>query len=104
MATSRQLKRLESISRSPVYTHFQETLLGKLASSTFKLVCHLVIVGVSTIRAYCHQDRFIAESEQRVDANQEAYYPSICANRCGYVATCIPYLTKYADTIPSIVM
>ncbi|XP_065898603.1 multidrug resistance-associated protein 1-like isoform X2 [Dysidea avara] len=64
VATSRQLKRLESIRRSPIYTHFQETLLG-----------------LSSIRAYRHQERFIMESEHRVDENQAAYYPGICSNR-----------------------
>ena len=64
MATSRQLKRLESISRSPIYSHFQET-----------------IMGAASIRAYHQQDRFLLESEERVDYNQIAYYPSICSNR-----------------------
>ncbi len=64
VATSRQLKRLESTSRSPIYSHFQETVLG-----------------VASIRAYRQQDRFIQESENKVDYNQIAYYPSICANR-----------------------
>ena len=36
---------------------------------------------MSSIRAYCHQDRFITESERRVDDNQAAYYPSVCAKR-----------------------
>jgi len=67
VATSRQLKRLESITRSPIYSHFQETLLG-----------------VASIRAYKTQKRFILESERRVDYNQIAYYPSICANRFGW--------------------
>ncbi|TWW64338.1 Multidrug resistance-associated protein 1 ATP-binding cassette sub-family C member 1 [Takifugu flavidus] len=58
------LKRLESVSRSPIYTHFNETLLG-----------------TSVIRAFGEQDRFIQESDQRVDHNQKAYYPSIVANR-----------------------
>ena len=64
VASSRQLKRLESVSRSPVYTHFNETLLG-----------------TSVIRAFGKQQRFIFESDQRVDRNQKAYYPSIVANR-----------------------
>ncbi|KAM6957261.1 multidrug resistance-associated protein 1 [Aplochiton taeniatus] len=64
VASSRQLKRLESISRSPVYTHFNETLLG-----------------TSVIRAFGEQERFIRESDSRVDHNQKAYYPSIVANR-----------------------
>lgn len=66
VATSRQLKRLESTTRSPIYSHFQES-----------------IMGVSSIRAYRVQDRFITESEGRVDYNQLAYYPSICSNRSG---------------------
>ncbi|KAE8283707.1 Multidrug resistance-associated protein 1 [Larimichthys crocea] len=64
VASSRQLKRLESVSRSPIYTHFNETLLG-----------------TSVIRAFGEQERFICESDQRVDHNQKAYYPSIVANR-----------------------
>ncbi|XP_047426931.1 multidrug resistance-associated protein 1 [Mugil cephalus] len=64
VASSRQLKRLESVSRSPIYTHFNETLLG-----------------TSVIRAFGEQDRFISESDQRVDHNQKAYFPSIVANR-----------------------
>uniref|UniRef100_A0A8D1AN97 Multidrug resistance-associated protein 1 n=1 Tax=Sus scrofa TaxID=9823 RepID=A0A8D1AN97_PIG len=64
VASSRQLKRLESVSRSPVYSHFNETLLG-----------------VSVIRAFEEQERFIRQSDLKVDENQKAYYPSIVANR-----------------------
>ena len=64
LRTSRELKRLDSVSRSPIYAHFQETL-----------------GGVPTIRAYRQQDRFELENEWRVDANLQAYFPSISANR-----------------------
>ncbi|XP_072416269.1 multidrug resistance-associated protein 1 isoform X2 [Chiloscyllium punctatum] len=64
VATSRQLKRLESASRSPIFTNFSETLLG-----------------VSVIRAFGEQERFIYQNDARVDENQKAYYPSIVANR-----------------------
>ncbi|KAK4252067.1 hypothetical protein C7999DRAFT_37047 [Corynascus novoguineensis] len=64
LRTSRELKRLDSVSRSPIYAHFQESL-----------------GGISTIRAYRQQDRFMLENEWRVDANLRAYFPSISANR-----------------------
>lgn len=64
LRTSRELKRLDSVSRSPIYAHFQESL-----------------GGLSTIRAYRQQKRFATESEWRVDANLRAYFPSVSANR-----------------------
>jgi len=64
LRTSRELKRLDSVSRSPIYSHFQETL-----------------GGITTIRAYRQQNRFTLESEWRVDANLRAYFPSINSNR-----------------------
>ncbi|KAF2970611.1 hypothetical protein GQX73_g2991 [Xylaria multiplex] len=64
LRTSRELKRLDSVSRSPMYAHFQESL-----------------GGISTIRAYRQQERFEQENEYRVDSNLRAYFPSISANR-----------------------
>ncbi|KRJ97662.1 multidrug resistance-associated protein 1 isoform X9 [Drosophila yakuba] len=64
VATSRQLMRLESVSRSPIYSHFSET-----------------VTGASTIRAYNVGDRFIEESDAKVDKNQVCKYPSVIANR-----------------------
>lgn len=64
LRTSRELKRLDSVTKSPIFAHFQESL-----------------GGVSTIRAYRQQKRFTLENEWRVDANLRAYFPSINANR-----------------------
>ncbi|XP_054167557.1 multidrug resistance-associated protein 1-like [Oppia nitens] len=61
--TSRQLKRLESLTRSPIYSHFSETLNG-----------------MSSIRAYGYGQQFIGESDHRVDTNQMCFYPNIVAN------------------------
>ncbi|RAH75359.1 ATP-binding cassette glutathione S-conjugate transporter YCF1 [Aspergillus aculeatinus CBS 121060] len=64
LRTSRELKRLDSVTRSPIFAHFQESL-----------------GGISTIRAYKQEDRFTLENEWRMDANIRAYFPSISANR-----------------------
>uniref|UniRef100_UPI0037E7E5A5 ATP-binding cassette sub-family C member 3 n=1 Tax=Semicossyphus pulcher TaxID=241346 RepID=UPI0037E7E5A5 len=64
VATSRQLKRLESVSRSPIYSHFSET-----------------VTGSSVIRAYGRHSAFVLMSDVKVDENQKSYYPGIVSNR-----------------------
>jgi len=64
IASSRQLKRLESVSRSPIYSNFGET-----------------VSGVTTIRAYGMETQFIRQSELTVDENQRAGFPSVVSNR-----------------------
>lgn len=62
--TSRELKRLESVSKSPIYAHFQETL-----------------TGVSVIKAYDQAQRFSFLNQYKMDVNMSAYHPSVTANR-----------------------
>ncbi|CAE8713287.1 unnamed protein product [Polarella glacialis] len=62
--SSRQLKRIESNLRSPVFSHFSETL-----------------DGVSLIRAFGQQPQFLAESTDRVRRNMRAYYLNVSSNR-----------------------
>ena len=57
----REAKRLDAISGSPVFAHFGETL-----------------GGLSTIRAFGHQRRFITENERRIGTNQIADYTQKC--------------------------
>ncbi|KAM3726824.1 Multidrug resistance-associated protein [Dirofilaria immitis] len=64
ISTSRQLKRLESAARSPIYSHFQESIQGS-----------------ASIRAYRCMDRFIHESQDRLDKNIIIQYHSLVANR-----------------------
>lgn len=83
MVTSRQLKRLESITRSPIYNHFSETLNG-----------------LSSIRAYGVKERFIEGSDQRVDDNQVCFYPGAIANcwltvRLELLANCLIFFAAF---------
>jgi len=64
LATSREIKRIDAITKSPIFAMFGETL-----------------TGVATIRAFGEQGRFVEENESKVDRNQEACFASIGANR-----------------------
>ncbi|XP_067858105.1 canalicular multispecific organic anion transporter 1 [Heptranchias perlo] len=64
VTTSRQLRRLDSVTRSPIYSHFGET-----------------VTGLPVIRAYRHQARFLDQNEKIVDGNQKCVFPWIVANR-----------------------
>ena len=64
LATSRELKRLDAVTRSPIFAWFSESL-----------------AGVSTIRAFNQQSIFIASNRNRIDHNQICYLPSVLVHR-----------------------
>lgn len=64
LQSSRELKRMDAVTRSPIYQHFGETL-----------------VGITTIRAYGYEDRFIHENEQRIDYNNRPSWNVWLSNR-----------------------
>ena len=61
---SRELKRFESITKSPIYQHFSETL-----------------VGVTTVRAYGDETRFMQDNIQKIDENNKPFFYMWVANR-----------------------
>uniref|UniRef100_H2YA77 ABC-type xenobiotic transporter n=1 Tax=Ciona savignyi TaxID=51511 RepID=H2YA77_CIOSA len=62
--TSRELKRLSSISLSPIYAHFNESLMG-----------------VSTIRPFNRSSSFINHNMELVDRNQRCNYSTLVAQK-----------------------
>jgi ATP-binding cassette subfamily C (CFTR/MRP) protein 1 len=60
----RQLRRLNLASQSPIFSHFGETL-----------------TGVTTIRAYDAQNRFVKDMESKTNDNLTFYYPDNLSNR-----------------------
>lgn len=64
LTTSRELKRLDSTTKSPIYQHFGETL-----------------VGVTTIRAYGDEPRFVRDNLEKVDTNNRPFFYLWVANR-----------------------
>ena len=63
LAVSRQLKRMVSITRSPINSSITESYSG-----------------AATIRAYNMEDSFIEENALRVEANQKCYYPEVVSS------------------------
>lgn len=62
--TALELKRLDAISKTPIYAHFSETL-----------------GGLSTLRAYSKQEQFRSENMTKIDLNQRAFFTWTVCNR-----------------------
>ncbi|CAN3376822.1 hypothetical protein DIURU_001603 [Diutina rugosa] len=75
---SRELKRFESITKSPIHQHFSETL-----------------VGVSTIRAYGVEPRFMVQNLEAIDENNKPFFYLWVDNR---------WLSFRVDAVGSLVM
>ncbi|KAJ3026911.1 UNVERIFIED_CONTAM: hypothetical protein HDU68_004835 [Siphonaria sp. JEL0065] len=63
-ANARELKRLDALTRSPLYAHVSESM-----------------TGVATIRAYREQSRFINKTDSLIDMNNSPYYIQTTAAR-----------------------
>ena len=64
IASSRQIKRLDMISKSPIFSHFSET-----------------VTGASSVRAFQASHRFMEESERLVATNNQCLYLALSSNR-----------------------
>jgi ABC-type multidrug transport system fused ATPase/permease subunit len=64
LRASRDLKRIESIMRSPLYQHFGET-----------------ISGIPTIRAYCDERRFVRDNLKLIDNHNRPFFYLWACNR-----------------------
>ena len=63
LRSSRQLKRLMAINRSPMNSHLEESLSGSM-----------------TIRAFRFQKQFVTENEEKIENYQRSQYPEIMSN------------------------
>ncbi|KIK62471.1 hypothetical protein GYMLUDRAFT_41922 [Collybiopsis luxurians FD-317 M1] len=63
-ASARELKRLDAILRSSLYSHFSESLSG-----------------LATIRAYGESKRFLDDNERRIDVENRAYWLTVTNQR-----------------------
>ncbi|OAD04591.1 hypothetical protein MUCCIDRAFT_139587 [Mucor lusitanicus CBS 277.49] len=64
VAASRELKRMDSVSRSPLFTHFSES-----------------IVGVATIRAFGMTQHFMLDMLSKIDTNSRPMYYAYSVSR-----------------------
>ncbi|KAG1239605.1 hypothetical protein G6F68_018472 [Rhizopus microsporus] len=64
VAASREFRRIDSVSRSPLFSHFTET-----------------IVGVATIRAFGVTRQFLQQMLTYIDANARPFYYTWLVNR-----------------------
>lgn len=78
LALSRELKRYESITKSPIHQHFSESL-----------------AGVATIRAYGIESRFMKQNLKAIDENNKPFFYLWVANR---------WLSFRIDAVGSLVM
>lgn len=64
MGCARQLKRIDSVKKSPVFAFFSETLNG-----------------VSSVRAYKVEDKFIDRNDLLLDDSQSAWFQVLSSFR-----------------------
>lgn len=87
--TSLEVKRLDSISKSPIYAHFSETLSG-----------------LSTLRAYNKQELAKMQNRSMIDVNHRAYFAYVVASRWFSIylelmgSSLIFFTALFAVTIP----
>lgn len=77
-SASRGLKRLESVTRSPIYSSLSETL-----------------IGLDTIRAFGDSPRFAREHEARMDRNHKLFY---------HLWMCISWMTIRLELATSLIL
>ena len=105
--TGRELKRIDSMPRSLLYSVSQTSLLSDRvcpADSLCAIFVHIQhfsesLSGLATIRAYGEANRFIKENEHRMDVEDRAYILYTSTQRVG-LSLCIPFVLCISNRPP----
>ena len=79
--TARQLRRIESVQRSPIYTHLDES-----------------VQGASSIRAYRREQDFISKMDELIDNDQKPWYLINCCLR--WLSICMEMIASLCADFP----
>ena len=83
LATSRELKRLDAVSRAPIFSWLNESLVhlytGSLPHPAHSLDFHgsRSLSGAPIVRAFNQVQRFSSANEARLDRNQHCFMPAM---------------------------
>lgn len=81
LSCSRELQRLDSTTKSPIFAQFSGMFIFLILIACVLTIITETLNGITTIRSFGVVDNFIRENDRKLDLNTQAYFASVTTNR-----------------------